>query len=118
MVESLKIKHYNSAQYIYMMKKLYSYQLLQINADRHSFSDVAKFIDNKEDLSVIQAEITNNIKDAEMTLKNIDLGLKSGKSSYCEHPEEVILAKCDLILHWITFYNLEIDHSKMLTFAQ
>ena len=101
-----------------MLKKLYSYQLLHINADRHTICDIVKLLNKKEDISIIQADITNNIKDAEMTLRNIDLGLKSGKSSYCSHPEEVILAKVDLILHWITFYNLEMDHSKMLKFAQ
>jgi hypothetical protein len=74
-------------------------------------------LDNKSDLAIIQASITNNVKDAEMTLRNINLGIINGQSTYSSHPEELIASKCDLLLHWITFYNLEISDYKMSTFA-
>lgn len=75
-------------------------------------------VESEDKLGVIQGEITNNIKDAEMTLRNINLGIKSEKSSYSSHPEEVVLAKCDILMHWITFYNIEVDTQKILNFSQ
>ena len=100
-----------------MVKKLYHYQIHQVNLDKNSLNEIEKYLDNKSDLSIIQAAITNNVKDAEMTLRNINIGIKHGQSSYSTHPEEVIASKCDLLLHWITFYNLEISDHKMMTFA-
>ena len=68
-------------------------------------------------MDFINSSITNNIKDAELTLRNINLSMKS-INSYSSHPEEVISAKCDLLLHWIRYYNLELNHIKMSEFAQ
>lgn len=79
-----------------------------------SFEDyLTQTAEREKGFERVQGTINANIKDAELTMRNIILAMscesgRNPKNIYQTSILEGIAAKCDLLLHYLKFFHLEV----------
>lgn len=122
---------FNSTPYVFLLKKLYDNQIKWIQHQQKDLVDMKKYlketlsledylyqtVEREKGLEKVQGIINANIKDAELTIRNIVLAMtcsseSNAKNIYQTSVLEGISSKCDLLLHYIQFYHLEVGQGQ------